>query len=1308
MRKRHFAITLLLCVTLSQASAQSHLQFRHINTKGYAVRNLCRSPDGILWLSTSSGLLSLPQLMSRDPNAYTRRHKQLGAVIDYIGCDSLGQVWMMTQNGDVAMYAPQQGIFVTDVSYSLAEKGIREKSGFYVVFDENRCGWVWKEGRLYSMSSKSNAPLLDAGNENIIEMQVAREEVVVITTRNLYYLSGRSGQMQRRIPLPAEIQCVPHLCVTSRGDVWMRSDIRTLWKYDYQTGAWNYHTTMPSEITGIQADADGHIWVSTMSDGIFLCREDGSVLRHLLHDPWDVNSLQSNKIYSIWYEQRNATLWIAYWKGGLSVCNTHPQDMLYLNTADVLTLEKSADGKQVYAGTEDNGIFRLGNDGVWQNIISRASVTALYADPQGTLWAGLYAKGLLRRDADGKVTLMLDGRSPYAIAEDTQSPVGNRVLYVALHGQGVWSLDAASGKAIDTGIGAKYVLDLKFHDHRLYAASTEGFFVKDGNRKWEKVCDGCFRSFCIDGQGYFWLLGNDGDEGLTLLNPERQAVKAPYELEHAALKGIVPEGENGVWIVSAKELQLLRHSQNGQDKCQMDRFLFDINPSWGSQLYYNYHAVMTDGEGYLWAGTTAGCQRMSIRRLLTQTDERDSPAPLYIGAISINDQICSPGMSADGRSFFHEDVTYTRSLNLRHNENNIVIECTQSCNDNFTSYIYSYRLKGLSDDWHPIEDNTIVLSNLPPGDYQLLVRTQNSGEASFLAIHIAPPFWLSWWAYVLYCLMAVLLTYGIVRYFINKRFFQFKLHELELQQEQQEQMNEMKLRFFTNISHDLRTPLSLIIGPVEELKKEKIEELKSWEDLQSFNSSILQPSLEMIHRNANHLLSLVGQILDFRRLEFGREKLQLGYGDIVALIRDICASFRLKSEKEQIRFSFQPSAERIDTLFDRDKTTKIMMNLLSNAFKYTGHGGSVTVKLCVSDKDVVVSVADTGMGIPDADKEYIFERFFQSDTIGQMNIGSGIGLHIVREYVRLQGGEITVSNHPEGQGSVFRFTIPLQKQKQQIEGETPQHVMQETKDSATDMPEEVSRVSGKTALLLIDDNTDFLTYMVQALSNDYEVTTANNGTEGLRLLKKHDVDIIVSDVMMPEMDGMELCRRVKTNIATSHIPVVLLTAKAMSHDELAGLEAGADDYITKPFSMDILSRRIRNLVERSLGHHERFRKEVDVSPSDITVTSIDEEFISRAIALVEEHIADSDFGVEQLSEALGLHRTQVYKKLLHLTGKTPVLFIRLLRLKRGRQLLEQSGMYVSEVAYRVGFSSPRLFSKYFKEEFGVLPKDIAH
>lgn len=1221
-------LSLLLCHTVS---AQQQFQFHHINTKGNAVKAIYCDGDGIIWLGTSSGLFSMPQMGSKNPNAYRRPFPYVDLSINDVSGDDMGQLWLRTQSKAVYIYNPKCNEFHTAGPSVFSEWGIDPNTDFYDSYEQ----------------------------ESIVS---------ILKGDGVYWVDRETGKKLWRAPFPAGYHGGGKLKVGENGQTFLWHDVY-LWEYDQNQKKWKQPIVLPSHVTCVAEDKRHCLWVSTQTTGVLLFDSEGRLLNHLQHTEWDANSLQSNHVDLIYYEPVKDAIWLGYNKGGLSVCYVSQESSLLKNivdnsrkdaNTDVLTFAATQDGKGMWVGLENRGIF-LQESIQTKNIVSHGSVTSLYTGRNGELWAGIYLKGLLHKTADGKEAYFFEGKSPYALAED-----GKGHLFVALLGDGVWQFDLESGRVSDSQLKPRYIFDLEYHQGTIYAASTEGFYKYDRG-SWTKICDGSFRKICIDKKQYIWLLGGEGWEGLTIISPKGQILETPYDLKSAPLKNMSIDSHGRVWIATPAELLMLRH-QLGED-FKLERFSFNIIPH-SHQVFYNYQASEITADGFLWLGTTTGYQVIDTKELVSQTKEKCTIKRLVMGALTINNTVISPGLPFNGRQLLKQDVVFTKELDLRYNENNLAIECALPYDSGFETDTYFYQLKGFSDVWYPMEGMTIVLPSLPPGDYDLLTRTQSSRESLLTTIHIDPPLWLTWWAFVIYLLILLLTVLFLVRYFKSKQAYKARLKEIKLQQKQQEQMNEMKLRFFTNISHDLRTPLSLIITPVEELLKRK--------DLGDERES-----LGIVHRNAENLLSLVNQILDFRRLESGQEKLQLSYGDVTVLVSDVCKSFILKAEKEQMHFSFEPVNEHIETMFDRDKTQKIMMNLLSNAFKFTPSGGRIIVRIATEQNEVVISVADTGVGLSDKDKERVFEQFYQSDETPTASMGSGIGLHIVREYVQLQGGDITVSDNPEGKGTVFRFTIPLRQDEHASSG-----------NGDLSLP----------LLLFADDNADMLAYMSKGLSEGYRVVTATNGRETLQLLEKEDVDIIVSDVMMPEMDGLELCRRVKTNIETSHIPVILLTAKALDSDELQGLEAGADDYVTKPFSMDILKQRIHNLIERGRDHHKRFVKEIDIEPSEITITSLDEQFIAKAISIVEEHISESEFGVEELSVEMGVHRAQLYKKLEHLTGKSPQQFIRILRLKRGRQLLEQSGLYVSEVAYRVGFNSPRIFSKYFKEEFGVTPK----
>jgi signal transduction histidine kinase/DNA-binding response OmpR family regulator len=580
---------------------------------------------------------------------------------------------------------------------------------------------------------------------------------------------------------------------------------------------------------------------------------------------------------------------------------------------------------------------------------------------------------------------------------------------------------------------------------------------------------------------------------------------------------------------------------------------------------------------------------------------------------------------------------------------------------------------------------------LNPGDYRLFIRACNSDgvwneKAAVLNITVTPPFYLSDWAIALY----VLIIIGLIIFIIyrTKKYHRAKLERqrAKLEREQEANLNEMKLRFFTNISHDLRTPLTLILTPLQTILSGVVE-------------NGLRKKLNTVNKNAEQLLQLINALLDFRKLDVGAETLRLQASDFVHFIRELCLPFHVYAIDRQMNFTFSSEIEILTMQFDPDKVQKIMLNLLSNAFKYTPDGGSIKVHIYQEDDRVCVSVSDSGQGISNADKEHIFERFFQASQKGLEKTGSGIGLHIVSEYVQMHKGTVTVTRN-EPQGSTFTIKLPI------LEISIPEEFpLEKITDEETFEQLEDQHLPTNPVLLLVDDNKDFCEFMADSLADEYSVLVAFNGQEALEQLRKNDVNIVVSDVMMPIMSGTELCTRIKTNIQWSHIPVILLTARTAEEYQIEGLELGADDYLTKPFNFNLLKLRIRKFLEWTEKCHISFSQKMDVSPGEITITPLDEQLIEKSIKVVEEHISDTEFSVEELGAAVGLSRSHLYKKLMSITGKGPAEFIRTIRLKRGRQLLGKSQLQIAEIAYAVGFNSPKRFTINFKGEFGLSPSE---
>lgn len=553
---------------------------------------------------------------------------------------------------------------------------------------------------------------------------------------------------------------------------------------------------------------------------------------------------------------------------------------------------------------------------------------------------------------------------------------------------------------------------------------------------------------------------------------------------------------------------------------------------------------------------------------------------------------------------------------------------------------------------------------------------------------------MSWWAYLLYFMIGVGLLF-LARFRLLKREREkFKLHQIELEVAKNEEVNNMKFRFFTNISHELRTPLTLIIAPLEQMLKEES------------NDESRKMRLQLMYRNAHRLLVLVNQLLDFRKGEMSSHHLSLSEGDIITYIQGVCDSFLLMADKKQIHFSFFSSVDHFTMAFDADKVGKIVMNLLANAFKFTPEGGRVTVMVehIQEDIDVIeIKVADTGVGISDADKEHIFDRFYQTENKENVDAtsGTGIGLSLIHDFVALHGEDVTVFDNI-GKGAVFVVHIPVKHVDVQYHPANSMPVPDLLPEAAGQSNEETDK-SKFPLLLIVDDNDDFRLFMEYSLGLQYRVKLASNGKEAWDILQNSEEmpDLVVSDIMMPEMDGNELCRLIKEDKRTAHIPVILLSAKQNTESKVEGLTMGADDYVTKPFNMTILVLRIRKLIE--LSRYNVSKGTIDPAPSDIVITSLDEKLIEKAVKYVEDNISRSDLSVEELSRELGMSRVHLYKKMLQITGKTPIEFIRVIRLKRAAQLLRDSQLHVSEIAFQVGFNNPKYFSRYFKEEFGVLP-----
>ena len=751
-------------------------------------------------------------------------------------------------------------------------------------------------------------------------------------------------------------------------------------------------------------------------------------------------------------------------------------------------------------------------------------------------------------------------------------------------------------------------------------------------------------------------------DGVTVYDTKRDTLSY-IRRNNDIVKGLARDRDGAYWIctTSGSIVGIQTKRQAGGLEIIRRSFL----PSVGMpQFYFNGDAMTCSAQGEILMGGTEGYMSINPRQLMATKTEEYS---LIISEIAVGDSLLNE---------------HTTTVQLNYDDAYLSVRFFSGSLENVQRIRYAYRLVGQMNDWVMTDQNYVSFHTLPPGNYTLqLCVCREDGSMSKpceLRISVAPPFYRTTLMYIVYALIVITLLYLPWRNMRKRQQERTEKQRQQMERQKIEQITEMKLQFFTNISHDLRTPLTLIISPLEHIMK-KLEEGTTPENMMA--------QLKNVYKNAQLLLKEVSALLDFRRLDAGGETLNLQSGDIVDHLNSILVSFGDYAEERGIRLSFEHDVDSYVMDYDREKINKVIYNLFSNALKFTPSGGSVALAFRIDGDNAIISVADTGKGIPDSDKPNIFKRFYQSASNDSSQTGSGIGLHIASDYVQLHKGTISVSDN-QPVGSIFTITLPAKSGKRTMDSYEP------------------TENSQQKTILIVDDNKDMLQFVSSCMKEDYQVYTATDGAAALELLQREQIDLIISDVMMPGIDGFELCRRVKSDINLSHIPVILLTARTTDVSRIEGLQLGADDYLTKPFNVEVLRLRVQKFIDWEQDNHRQFRQKMDIEPSEITITPLDEQFIQKAIALVEKNISDSEFSVETMAAEVGMARTTLYKKLMAITGLGPAEFIRTIRVKRGKALLETSQMQITEIAYAVGFTTVKSFTMNFKAEYGMTPTEF--
>lgn len=663
-----------------------------------------------------------------------------------------------------------------------------------------------------------------------------------------------------------------------------------------------------------------------------------------------------------------------------------------------------------------------------------------------------------------------------------------------------------------------------------------------------------------------------------------------------------------------------------------------------------------------------------------------------------------------------EDQVLKESLNLhpeirlKYKQNVFTIEYAGLNFQNEGNCQYAYYLENFETSWNYVGNRDFATyTNLGPGEYFFHVKasTDNAewgNNVNTLKIIIEPPFWLSKWGFFIYFLLGIFLLVGF--YVVATRIQKSKaLAKMERREKEYlTELNNFKLEFFTNVSHELRTPLTLIVGPLTRiLEDDKL-------------TPALKKKMRGIMNNAHRLLMLINQLLEFRKIENGKEKLRVSHQNITTLLKDVEEAFIESAESKSITFKFEIINLDTNIWVDCQKLENVLINLISNALKFTKEGGEVNVKVELQPKELlyktlIITVADNGIGIDPSKLKRIFDRFYHADGLNDTQVaGSGIGLALVHSLVKLHNGTIGVES-VVGKGAVFTVKLPVSRKAygdNEILIGADQYIPHVTlADDLKPVPvlrDEIERLSKNPTILVIDDNRELLEFISETLISDYQVITAIDGTQGMEKVEESLPDLIISDVMMPGIDGFELTRKLKTDIRTSHIPIILLTAKSGEENEYEGLQTGADYYIEKPFLPHILVKLIENVLATRKSLIERFKSDVQMLPTEVAVSESDKDFLEKISGLIRENIDRPNLDVTYLVNEIGISRSLLHVKLKKLTDCSATEFIRSIRLREAVKLIADGKCNISEAAYKTGFSSPAYFSRRFKEYFGVTPK----
>ncbi len=1132
-------------------------------------------------------------------------------------------------------------------------------------------------------------------------------------------------------------------------EIWLTSNTFGLVYFDKRLNEFNHDPFKDSDkdltSTAVESVAflQNEIWIATDGGGINVYNKDNQEFRYYKKKEFSEDGLPSNGI-SYLFKDREENLWIGTTQFGFSLYHPrrrqfgllkhNPLDNYSLSSDLVMSVYQDNSGT-LWFGTDGFGLNKLNADGTItvynseKNNFSSDVIVAICGDNKDNLWLGTYNGGLIRFNPNTLRTKIFK-----AVNNDTNSLMNNNIwdvlfdegrntLWVGSLGGGLSRIDLNKGtiknylhdpeNAHSLPNNHIYYLEMEGNNKLWIGFPGHGLSCLDIKNETFSTCFNLADENAIFSNTVVNCILNDSRDklwvgtfyGLFVIEENGEIIHLDENVgfNSTEINSIEEDAEGNIWVGSSNGLsKVFITEKEGTERYGVSNFTINDGLQSGE---FSIGASEYTTEGMMYFGGKSGVSYFNPQQVKST---RSKPKVILTGFKLFNERV-SYGDTINGRVILKQPLSDTKEIILTHKDNALSFEFTAINYKNPEINNFEYKLEGFDPKWNRLKTPVdVTYTNLPAGNYTFLVRVftesaiRNNISQASINLKVLPPFWRTGWAFIIYVGLVIMGSLAFRKIIIARERYETQLQMERIESLKQKELTELKTRFFTNISHEFRTLLSLILTPMEDiLQKPK-----------AHSTQRLIFKLGIIHKNAHRLYRLVDQIIDMRKSEAGKLELNLKKGDIVAFAKGVFHSFTHLALENGIKYTFHTNSESAVFAFDGEMMDKILFNLLSNAFKYTPDGGEISLSLQMKkNESLQIIVTDNGLGIASEDVPHIFERFYTGKNSHQHSIsGSGIGLALTHQLVKFHKGEILVeseqrTNDKNAGGSRFILQFPDLKQPDvefMLDVVQNQEYLSMTTDSSDDLVKDEL-----PTILIVEDNQDLRKYMRMELSPAFVVKTAANGKEGVALAKDVLPEIIISDIMMPEMDGFELCTQLKKEEATSHIPVILLTAKSDEENIIHGFKIDADDYITKPFRMDVLKARIASIISNRERLRKKFAEEYTRLPDELSAKTIknhpEQAFIDKIEKLVDEHLDNPGLTPDEIARYLGMSRIQLYRKVRQVTNKPVNEFIQIYRLKKAAILLQHHQKNISEVAYDVGFKNPSHFSTVFARHFGLSP-----